>query len=283
MEKIKLGTCVKTLEKEILSQNELCQTICGEMEGKICTKGCMSFYSGLGGMTLFKNAVVENFIVDAVVVNDGKTLTTLLYPNSNNADELLLQSELFLSYGLSKSEAVIFKKVLEVNAESVYNSFINPSQAEPALMDEASVEEDIGPVDIVPLQNKIVLKSVEDVDIEEEERIMEPIVQVVPKPIVDVVAKPKRVAKKAVAEPGQELVTEFPKKKRATTKKAQVVEPIAQVENVLQEPIAQVENILQEPIVEKKKRVAKKALIPEEKAPTKTRKTKKDADKEPAL
>jgi len=197
--------------------------------------------------------------------------------SSEYADAIRMsESEKYISF---LNRYFVFKKVLEVNAESVYNSFVNPSQAEPSLMDEASIEEEIGPVDVVPLQNKIVLKSVEDVDIDEEDNpAVQPIVQV--KPIVEVVEKPKRVAKKAVVE--QDIITDAPliKKKRATTKKAQVVEPIVQVV----EPIAQVENVVLEPIIEKKKRVAKKALPTEEKAPTKTRKTKKDAaDKEPTL
>lgn len=211
--------------------------------------------------------------------SDGMFQTMFVAMRNNSSSEYadairMSESEKYISF---LNRYFVFKKVLEVNAESVYNSFINPSQAEPALMDQASVEElkeDINPIDVVPLQNKIVLKSVEDVDvIEEEEEKQEPIVQV-PKP-KDVVIEPvkqKRVTKKAPVEPGQELVTEFPKKKRATKKAA----PIVQVEEPI---IEQAKEVVEEPV--KKKRVAKKALPTEEKAPPKTRKTKKDADKEP--
>jgi hypothetical protein len=221
--------------------------------------------------------------------SDGMFQTMFVAMRNNSSSEYadairMSESEKYISF---LNRYFVFKKVLEVNAESVYNSFINPSQAEPALMDQASVEElkeDIGPIDVVPLQNKIVLKSVEDVvEEEEEEEKQEPIVQVPQTKKAEVEpVKQKRVAKKAQAEPGQELVTELPKKKRTTTKKAvtiaveQVLEPIAQVE----EQLMQVQ--VEEPV--KKKRVAKKAndvLPTEEKAPTKTRKTKKDADKEP--
>jgi len=219
--------------------------------------------------------------------SDGMFQTMFVAMRNNSSSEYadairMSESEKYISF---LNRYFVFKKVLEVNGESVYNSFINPSQAEPSLMDQEELKEDIGPVDVVPLQNKIVLKSVEeDVDvIEEEESQVQPIVQVPTKKvqIIEVTepVKQKRVAKKAVSEPGQELVTEFPKKKRATTKKVIVVEepmPITQVEQV-EQPILQV---VEEPV--KKKRVAKKAtadaLPTEEKAPSKTRKTKKDAD-----
>lgn len=219
--------------------------------------------------------------------------------SSEYADAIRMsESEKYISF---LNRYFVFKKVLEVNAESVYNSFINPSQAEPALMgQQESVEEEVAPV--VPLQNKIVLKSVEEVDVEDDDKPeVQPIVPVPKTKKTKEIAqtktkkaekekdmleqpeapeKPKRVAKKAViVEPEQEVATDFPKKKRATTKKAVTVAP---VENVIVEPIAQVEEAIptEEPV--KKKRVAKKALPTDEKAPPKTRKTKKDADKEPA-
>ena len=230
-------------------------------------------------------------------------------PSSEYADAIQMsESEKYISF---LNRYFVFKKVLEVNAESVYNSFINPSQVEPSLMDKSEVEElkeDIGPVDVMPLQNKIVLKSMDNVDVieelEEGEEI-QPIVQVPktkktkdvtektktkkvekekekePEVIMNVEepAKKKRVAKKAVAIEEPELVTDFPKTKKATTKKAVVIKEPVIVEPIIEEPVIDVEKE-EEPV--KKKRVAKKALPVEEgNPPTKTRKSKKDKDKEP--
>jgi hypothetical protein len=195
-------------------------------------------------------------------------------PSSEYVDAIQMsESEKYISF---LNRYFVFKKALVVNAESVYNSFVNPSQAEPSLMDKSEVEElkeNIGPIDVMPLQNKIVLKSMDNVDIIEE---LEEGKEIQPQPIIQVEpVKKKRVTKKVVIEEQeQEVVTDFPlvKKKRATTKKIAIEEPV---------PIVEKEKEVEEPM--KKKRVAKKALPEEEevKAPTKTRKSKKDKEPEP--
>lgn len=112
MEESKLGTCVKNSEKEVLFQNEICLNSCGDMMGQVCTKGCMSSYAPIPGMTLIKNSEVDNGLVDAVVVNDGKTLTTLIYPHSKSEEEIRKERAKLLSFGLSKSEITIFLLVM---------------------------------------------------------------------------------------------------------------------------------------------------------------------------
>lgn len=225
------------------------------------------------------------------------------------------ESEKYISF---LNRYFVFKKVTNVNAESVYNSFINPSQIEPILMGKSEVEElkeKIGPVDVMQLPSKIILKSMEDVVGEEEGKEMqvqqEQIIQL-PKTkkikdisqtkpqtkkvekekeavAIEVVepVKPKRIAKKAVIEePTQELITDFPltKKKKATTKKmVAIVEEPKQIIIEQSAPIAEeVTKEVEEPV--KKKRIAKKAINIEEeqvKAPSKTRKSKKDKEPEP--
>jgi hypothetical protein len=129
MDELGLGTCVKSAEREVLYQNDLCLKTCGSMEGKVCTKGCMANYSPVAGMTLIKKSVVDASIVDAVVINDGKTLTTLIYQSSNNEEEKKKENEKLLSYELSKSELVIFLKVLDgaKNSQIIKDLFISKS------------------------------------------------------------------------------------------------------------------------------------------------------------
>lgn len=109
---IELGTCVKNLEKVILFQDSLCLKACGNMEGQICNKGCMAQYATVPGMTLIKNSIVDNTLMDAVVINDGKTLTTLIYPHNTDQEKLKSEREKLVKYGLSKSEIVIFLLVM---------------------------------------------------------------------------------------------------------------------------------------------------------------------------
>lgn len=111
--KLKLGTCIKNIKKEVLFQDELCLEVCGKMLGAVCDKGCMSNYAGLSGMTLIKNSENENNIVDAVVINDGKTLTTLFYMKNKNEEARKEEIERLKSHGLSKSEMSIFILVMD--------------------------------------------------------------------------------------------------------------------------------------------------------------------------
>lgn len=127
MENTKLGTCIKNTEKEVLFQNEICLNACGDMKGQVCTKGCMSSYAPIPGMTLIKNSEVDNGIVDAVVINDGKTLTTLLHLNTKSEEETKKERAKLLSFGLSKSEITIFLLVMQgkKNSQILKDLFIS--------------------------------------------------------------------------------------------------------------------------------------------------------------
>lgn len=127
IENLKLGTCVKNMDKQVLSQDEICVKSCGEMVGEVCAKGCMENYCPVQGMTLVKNSVADNSSIEAVVINDGNTITTLLYANKKSQDELKAVRETLNSYGLSKSEVVVFELILsgKKNAEILKDLFIS--------------------------------------------------------------------------------------------------------------------------------------------------------------
>ena len=107
MDNLELGTCIKDTDKKVIFQNEICVKTCGDMRGIICEKGCMASYIYTPGMTLLKNSRVDDTQIDAVVINDGKTLTTLLYPHSISTEKLDNEKEKLMSFGLSKSEITI--------------------------------------------------------------------------------------------------------------------------------------------------------------------------------
>lgn len=125
---LQLGTCVKDMNREVSFQNDLCLNKCGNMVGKVCTKGCMSSYFPLPGMSIIKNSIIDNNIVDAVVINNGQTLTTLLYAAEEREEGTLERTKLS-AFGLSKSEIVIFMKVLEgkSNNQIIKELFISKS------------------------------------------------------------------------------------------------------------------------------------------------------------
>jgi predicted DNA binding protein len=131
MNELELGTCIKNLNREVLSQNDLCLKTCGEMVGTVCSKGCMSSYSQISGMTLIKNSIVDNNTVDAVVINDGKTLTTLIYLSAKSEEEIeaeiIVEKNRLTAFGLSKSEITVFVLVLQgrKNSQIIKELFIS--------------------------------------------------------------------------------------------------------------------------------------------------------------
>ena len=129
MENLEIGICIKNTSKEVIFQNEICIKTCGDMRDQICNKGCMAFYVETPGMWLLKNSEVDDTQVDAVVINDGKTLTTLLYPRTQTEDELRDAEEKLTFFGLSKSEVTIFLLVMagKKNRDILKQLFISKS------------------------------------------------------------------------------------------------------------------------------------------------------------
>jgi hypothetical protein len=220
------------------------------------------------------------------------TLFTAMRNSANQeyADALQMsEPEKFISF---LNRYFVFKKTNDVNAETVYNSFVNPVEAETILMSKeelSELNEEIGPMEVKPLQSKLVLTSSNEEPLEAlqqpQQTEEEPIKLIIEEP-----TKKKRVTKKVKDVVEQEGVE---KKKRETKKAKPIViqeeEPIIVQEEeavfVTNEPLEEPKVV---PIEEKKKRVAKKAVeivIPEinvEEPSKKKKTTKKAADEEGA-
>jgi hypothetical protein len=127
MNQVEIGKCIKTTERQVFFQDEQCLAICGDMGGQICTKGCMNSYAPIPGMTLMKNSEIDGVILDAVVVNDSQSLTTLLYIHPKSDEELKKERAKLCSFGLTKSELNLFQLVMmgKRNAQIQKDLFIS--------------------------------------------------------------------------------------------------------------------------------------------------------------
>ena len=130
----KIGICVKDNDKKVLFQNSICVQTCGELAGGVCRKTCMSLYhqveecSALNeGMKLFKGVEIEGHKVDALIVNDGSQITTLLYPLDADQEKFKKQEAFFKERGLTKSELRIMQMVMQgmTNASIAQQLFIS--------------------------------------------------------------------------------------------------------------------------------------------------------------
>lgn len=111
-----MGECVKGLDRTVQSQNEVCKSVCGDQVGRVCTKGCMKDHVddslGLGlnqGFRVIEHMEADGRIVDAVVINDGKTLTTLLYDRTTTIEQ---QLECLKAFNLTPSETTVIHRIL---------------------------------------------------------------------------------------------------------------------------------------------------------------------------
>lgn len=79
------------------------------------------------GMKLFKGTEVEGHKVDALIVNDGQTITTLLYSLDEDQDKFIKQEAFFKQKGLTKSELRIMQMVMQgmTNAAIAEKLFIS--------------------------------------------------------------------------------------------------------------------------------------------------------------
>lgn len=113
-----LGICIKDKNSKVLSQNEICVSHCGNLVGEVCNKGCMSNYNCdaplplNNGMKLIKNAKTDKGNVDAVIINNAETITTLLYDLKPR--EELIENDLqdLEQYRLTKTEKIILQLIL---------------------------------------------------------------------------------------------------------------------------------------------------------------------------
>jgi hypothetical protein len=171
-------------------------------------------------------------------------------PLPENADGLrMTESEKMVSF---LNRYFIFKKIINVNAETVANSFIRPEKEDVSL--SPPVEQAPEPAEIVlPLHRAIELKSSTQIEEEEEEEkeTKEPNQKATTKKITEKVKNPRT---KKVASP-EEGEVEVVVKKRAPKKAAPVAAPVP---NVVEEKEGDVEVVV-------KKRAPKKTTIVEEK------------------
>jgi DNA-binding CsgD family transcriptional regulator len=116
LESRKLCVCIKDLETQVLYQNDACLTLCGEMRSRKCAEGCMLWYSFNDdapdreeGTQCYPNQVIECNYFDIIFINDGESLTTLLFPldGKQQAD-----ARHMLEYDLTKREQEVVRLVI---------------------------------------------------------------------------------------------------------------------------------------------------------------------------
>jgi DNA-binding NarL/FixJ family response regulator len=121
-----LGICVKDINKNVLSQNELCISTCGNLINTVCEKGCMENYTCHShsnfdeGMSLIKNVYVDGNYSDAVVIKNNNLLITIFYPLINKYKKIDKEISDLKKYGLTNSEM----DILSMSLKGIQNNTI---------------------------------------------------------------------------------------------------------------------------------------------------------------
>ena len=113
----RIGICIKSLDKTVLYQNETCRQTCGNRKNQVCTDGCMANYKNCGagavfeeGIKVHKNIPSDKGLIDAVTINDGEFITSILYYKKPRVESEL---DFFKEFNLSKTEMAILTLILE--------------------------------------------------------------------------------------------------------------------------------------------------------------------------
>ncbi len=112
----KFGICIKSKNAVVEFQNQKCFDLCGDQLNKKCEKGCMLRYAKSKADPAFdhsykiiKNMESNDALVDAIIINDGQNITTLLLEKNPAVEEQMIQISRFK---LSNSEMNVMEKYL---------------------------------------------------------------------------------------------------------------------------------------------------------------------------
>lgn len=127
-----LGVCVKNSEGQVEFQNSLCIEKCGIKGGEICDGQCVEKFHEVcrdqkvtrEGFFHFPRLSLERGFADAVLVNDGNQLLTLLYPLEDKNSEKM---QYYRQKNLTKRELEIASMLLKglTNSEIALRLFIS--------------------------------------------------------------------------------------------------------------------------------------------------------------
>jgi DNA-binding CsgD family transcriptional regulator len=111
-----IAVCVKDQEKRVLLQNDLCRSICGNLQDEICEKGCMALHAndlttqwGNRGCSVYRNSNIHGSPCDVALICSTDRIVTFLQPLDDVYDKALAH---YLDFGLTRRETEVVGLVI---------------------------------------------------------------------------------------------------------------------------------------------------------------------------
>lgn len=122
-----VGLCEKDRDGTVVYQNAKCKELCGLRVGKVCNEGCMVRFHSEGfdlGFNPIRNVHQDQPAIEGIVLNDGNSLTTILFDSREHVDLLMRK---LVAAGLTSAELAIARCVLQrlTNQEIAEKNFIS--------------------------------------------------------------------------------------------------------------------------------------------------------------
>lgn len=125
-----VAVCKKDTTGKVLCQNSQCEKICGNRVGQVCKDKCMLAYTTKNkrnslGINHFENVKFDQGEFDVVMLNNGETLTTLLFDLKVKRES---DKNFFSRFQLTPRELEIIEMVISHKSNSEIAALLFISQ-----------------------------------------------------------------------------------------------------------------------------------------------------------
>ena len=108
-----IGVCEMAIDGHVVSQNSICEEICGERKGQVCEAGCTSYFKQLNpsrklrqGFHYFEGKEISGKQFDIVMIKNKNSTISCLRPVASEGDQAGATP---VPEGLTTRETEIFK------------------------------------------------------------------------------------------------------------------------------------------------------------------------------
>jgi DNA-binding CsgD family transcriptional regulator len=112
----RIAVCVKDSDGKVLDQNAHCRVLCGDCQGRVCSKGCMELYAHDGtrqwrrwGSSIYRHSRINDQYFDITLLSTGQHIVTFLQPLKDQYEKAL---RYYRERGLTRRETDVIALII---------------------------------------------------------------------------------------------------------------------------------------------------------------------------